>query len=205
MALSRRTMLLGGIALTGASSGHMVFAQSPSSASKATINLDPLLAMKLLINGRKQIAICQGALNQLKNEAAIRFAKAEIQEHADLKKKLNSLGYVYCVHGEDDSMIPATPQQIASAVFLAMDKPMLESDAMHLLLAHEIATQCISTQKAELAKFQVQVLDRRFIESQLEAHYDIYDHAFVFRKHASESFAKVLDEARQIIEQHVTA
>jgi predicted outer membrane protein len=205
MDLTRRNLVLGSLAFTGISVSTHLQAQTTNDDPKGAVNLEPLFAMKLLIIGRKQIAVCQGALNQLKNEAAIRFAKAEVQEHLDLKKKLNSLGYVYRVHGEDDSMVPTAPQQIASATFLVMDKPLSEADARYLLLTHELATQGISTQKAELAKFQVQVLDRRFIESQLEAHYEIYDHVFVFQKHASPAFAGLLKEAQQIIEQHVSA
>lgn len=54
-----------------------------------------------------------------------------------------------------------------------------------------------------MAKLAPEAIDHRFIENQLDAHYDLFDHGVIFSKHASQTLMPALDEARSIIEKHI--
>src|SRR5262249_41086812 len=45
--------------------------------------------------------------------------------------------------------------------------------------------------------------DKAFVGNQLYEHYNLFDRAVVFRRHASPAVAAVLDEARPVIERHI--
>jgi predicted outer membrane protein len=194
--LSRRTMLLTTSAAT-LTLGSLSFAQGQSSDSQAG-TLDAMMAMKLLIAGRKQITVCEQALAKLKDDGAKEFAKAEIQEHQDMKAKLKQLGFEYQASGNANSSTTK-----AASGFTANGKSLPEHEFTTLQMVDEVASQCIETQKAEMGKLQGKEFDKRFIESQLDAHYDLFDHGVTFRKHASSTLAPPLDEARTVIEKHI--
>lgn len=184
---------------------------------------DPSLAACLLIAGKKQIDVCRFALDKIQNDEVKAFAQAEIEEHETLKKKLEGLGYQYptapesraaaagagagagAIAGADGGGAGAgegNARQAARA--LAVGRTVLPPSAAELILIdHEVARQCVATTEAEQSKLKGLDFDKRFVGSQLDAHYGLFDHGVVFRKHATREMAPVLDEARPIIERHI--
>jgi hypothetical protein len=205
-----RRHLLGAAALIGpALFAKTLVAEEPKNATapgraaspQETGSDDAKLAMELLITGRKQIVTCEMALKTLTDQAAKQFAQIEIQEHEDLAKQLNTLGFEYKaqgnkVNGKDDAKTVARPY------FAVAGKELPAKLTKDLTICHEVAEQCIATQQAEMGKLKGEV-NRRFIEQQLDTHYSIFDHAVVFARHASPELAKIIEGARPTIEKHI--
>lgn len=168
--------------------------------------MDPVVAARMLIGGRKQITVCEMALDRLRDEEAIRFAEDEIREHETNKKRLMRLGFEYRVSGDDLSGRPTgeSSERIPPATFVLADIRVPAGTTQSLMLDHEIAQQCIATQKVEMGRFRGRDFDRRFIENQLDAHYGLFDQCVTFRRHASRELLALLDDARDIIERHLS-
>jgi len=222
-------------------------------------NEDPTMAACLLIKGHKQIQVCTWALDKIQDPDVKAFAQAEIDEHENLKKKLQDAGYQFPTapasradlgggtgnnatttgnatggvstatggnsSGGNTSSDPGTLRSANSdrntatttnnatttnaagrrgGRSLAVGRTMLPQPAADMVaLDVEVGEQCIATTKAEQQKFSGKDFDKRFIGSQLDAHYGLFDHGVVFRKHASRELAPILDNARTIIEQHI--
>lgn len=179
-------------------------AGTPAGVPSATgVSQDPMIAAELLIMGRKQIEVCRFALERVQNEDVKNFAKAEIEEHETLGRKLQQLGYQYPgVPGVVDGTGTARPVSANLTVGRAALPPGV-SDAV--TVCHEVAQQCIATQRSEMGKLQGSKLDKRFIGQQLDAHYGLHDHGVVFKRRASAEMQPILAQAGQIIEQHITA
>lgn len=203
--LSRRDLMSASAALAPLAFTGRVLAQTAVEVP-AGEPLDAVIALRLLIAGRKQVALCEMAREHLKHEDALKFAEAEINEHEQLKKQLLALGFEYRVAG-DDRRRPGeqATDRVARASFVVPAPGLPAATTDLLLLEHEIAQQCLATQGGELTKFKDADLDRRFVEHQLDAHYDLYDQGVTFRKHASEEMAKLLEAGRTVIERHITA
>jgi len=199
--LSRRTMMAAGagavpfLGLAAVARGQ----QGAQARSDEKMNYeDPGLAACLLIQGRKQIEVCKFALEKISHEDVKKFANAEIEEHVTLKKRLQELGYEY------PSPVAGSREDRKEGVALNVGRAPIGAGAGRLIaIDHEVADQCIATTKAEQGKLQGVEFDKRFVGSQLDAHYALFDHGVVFRKHASAEMAPILDEARTIIERHI--
>jgi len=177
-------------------------AQQANTAADVAAERDALFASCLLIIGRKQIEVCRFALDRLQHQDVKAFAQAEIDEHETLKKRLAGLGYGYPSPTSAGGAAEGSPR--SRAAILTVRRTELPPGASELIAVdHEVADQCIATTKAELGKLQGLKFDERFVGSQLDAHYALFDRGVVFRKHASSEMAPVLDEARPIIERHI--
>lgn len=169
---------------------------------------DPPLAACLLIKGKKQIEVCRFALEKLQDADAKAFAQAEIDEHETMKKKLQSLGYDFPASPAGAGVLPAgdtaTGRPGAAPPAVVVGRVTLPAGvAMLIDINREVGEQCVATARAELSKLEGAKFDKRFIGCQLDAHYDLFDHGVVFRKHASAQLAPALDEARKVIEAHI--
>jgi predicted outer membrane protein len=176
-------------------------AQQADTATDAATERDALFASCLLIVGRKQIEVCRFALDRIQHEDVKAFAQAEIDEHETLRKRLEGLGYGY---PSPSSGGAGDGARRGRAAILSVRRAELPPGASELIAVdHEVAEQCIATTKTEQGKLQGLKFDERFVGSQLDAHYALFDRGVVFRKHASPEMAPVLDEARPIIERHI--
>jgi len=147
------------------------------------------MAACLLIVGRKQIEVCRFALEKIQDDEVKAFAQAEIDEHETLKKRLQELGYQYPAAPESRAEAATTAGRRASRV-LAVGRTVLPPGAAEMIrIDHEVKQQCIETTRTEQSKLSGVKFDKRFIGSQLDAHYALFDHGVVFRKHATRELA----------------
>jgi len=170
---------------------------------------DPVLAAKLLIKGRRQIEACRFAMDKLQHDECKAFAKAEIDEHEHIKKELMQQGYEFPTSNNNNRSGVVTTgatdgddRQRGMAVMVGKASLSPESSGM-ISMALELLEQCLTTYKAEAGKYQGVKFDKCFIGDQLHAHYDLFDHAMVFRKHSTRNLAGVLDEGKPVIERHI--
>lgn len=179
-------------------------APPPGAAPGAPPNLDPALAGNLLIMGAKQIAICRFALDRLQDVEVRRFAQSEIEEHETNRASLARLGYEY--PGSPSTQAAEGVRRGAADPAVIVGRAALPpGTADCIALEHEVAEQAVTTARDELGELQGLRFDERFVGHQLDAHYVLFDHAVVFRKHASAELAPVLDTSRPIIERHIAA
>ncbi len=233
--LSRRQALVAGAgAVTAAGLTRVATAQPPLPAGAVPPGAlpagaapggtaggeDPMLAGCLLVTGRKQIEVCRFALEKIQNDDVKAFAKAEIDEHEDMKRKLTALGFQPppmsggAAPSGTGAVTPAGGTRVqvgrvdvaggtpaASAGAGAMMVP--PGAAQMLAVDAEVKEQCITTARSELGKLEGVKFDKAFVGSQLYAHYDLFDHGVVFRKHSSPALGAILDDAKKVIETHI--
>ena len=203
-------------------------AGQPATATRATGDAmmdshDPPLAACLLIKGRKQIEVCQFALTKLHNADVKAFAQAEIDEHQTMKTKLQALGYEFPASpagsgtgtgsgtgrgagtgtGTSGTGTGVGGAGAGTGTIVVGRFPLPAGVGMMIAINREVGEQCIATTKSEQAKLTGLAFDKRFVGSQLDAHYDLFDHGVVFKNHASAAMVPLLDEARTIIERHI--
>jgi predicted outer membrane protein len=204
--LSRRQMIVAGAGVVPVVGwAGVTAAQYPVIEAVEVEALDPVIAARMLIVGRKQISVCEMALDRLRDEGAIRFAEDEIREQETNKKRLMRLGYEYRVAGDDVAGRPTreSSERIAPATFVLADIRVPAGTTQSLMLDHGIAEQCIATQKVEMDRLRGRDFDRRFAESQLDAHYGLFDQVTTFQLRASTDIKLLLGDARDIIERHL--
>ena len=98
----------------------------------------------------------------------------------------------------------ATGARMAGGTVVMVGKATLDpGTSMVIDIDREVGEQCAATCKSELSKLDGVKFDKAFVGGQLHAHYDLFDHDVVFRKHATAAMAPALDEARAIIEKHI--
>jgi len=195
--------------------------------------MDSMLATCMMIEGQKQIAVCQYAMEKAQNQRVKEFAQAEIKEHQMLKSKLEQKGFrpLVAMRGmsgnQQGSGVQQTggqqPQQggapspndgvqqtsgqgpQGSGVQQAGGQQGMQQGGHPMLqLKQEVAEQCVQTARKELSqKEQGQKFDRTFVRMQLSAHQQLHDEVTVFRRHASSELRGVLDEAQPQIERHI--
>jgi len=176
--------------------------------TESSMGHDPVLAAKLLIKGRRQIEACRFAMDKLQHDECKAFAKAEIDEHEHIKQQLSQQGYEFPTSGNNRSGVVTTgatdgdDRQRGMAVTVGKISLSPEASGM-IAMGLEVLEQCLTTYKAEMGKLQGMKLDKCFIGDQLHAHYEIFDHAMVFRKHSTRNLATVLDEGKPVIERHI--
>ena len=197
----------------------------PAAGGATADSQDTPLAACVLIKGHKQIEVCRAALAKIEDTEVKAFAQAEIDEHETLKKKLQKLGYdaptplagfgaagttgagtgtAGRAQTADGTPTRSTAGTATAAGGVTVGRHTLPADlAMQIEIAREVGEQCIQTNKTETAPLKGLDFDKRFVGSQLDAHYDLLDHGVVFRKHCSAEMAPVLDEAKKIIDQHI--
>ena len=201
---SRRSLLLSGSVLVPMAFAQRLTGQEFNAPGPAAhMMTDPMLAMQLLMMGRKQIALCELALPTLSDQAAKKFATTEIEEHEHLKSKLSKLGFEYKA-ASDVKSSDIAERQVAATQFLVDGRPLSAADSVPLILMHQVIRQGIDTQKTEMMRLSGQDFDHRFIESQLDAHYDLLDHDTVFREYASMNLNPVFHNTRDTIEKHIS-
>ncbi len=168
---------------------------------------DPPLAACLLIKGKKQIEVCQFALTKLHNADVKAFAQAEIEEHQMMKTKLQALGYDFPASPAGTGTLPAggtaSGSPAATPTVVVGRFPLQPGVSAMINIHREVGEQCINTTKSEQGKLTGLAFDKRFVGSQLDAHYDLFDHGVVFKNHASAAMVPLLDEAKTVIERHI--
>lgn len=196
MSLTRRNALaaLPAAAFLPAFAGAQPTAQPATAPPK-----DPLLAPCLLICGRKQIENCSYALKKLQSDEAKAFARAEIDEHETIKKKLKELGYDYPVTAASGTQ---TNQPAAWSVTAGTARLPMEAAGL-IAVDHEVADQCIANARMEMDKLSGRELDKHFIGCQLGEHYALLDKVQTFRRHASPKMEAVLADGQKVIETHI--
>jgi len=195
--------------------------------------MDAMLATCMMIEGQKQIAVCQYGVEKAQNQRVKEFAQAEIKEHQMLKTKLEQKGFrpLVAMRGMSGNQQGSGVQQTGgqreqggapspndgvqqtsgqgtqgSGVQQAGGQQGMQQGGHPMLqLKQEVAEQCVATARKELSqKEQGQKFDRAFTRMQLSAHQQLLDEVTVFRRHASSELRGVLDEAQPQIERHIS-
>jgi predicted outer membrane protein len=188
MSISRRTILAAGaIAAVPAVCSIPAALAQVGDASTAKAGADANIATWMGIDGFKQIEVSKPAEQKATDDAVKAFARAEIDEHETLKKKLMEKG-----------LKPLVPPGKAGG---AMPSPS-EATAV-LAMKNEVAVQCVENTNAELGKKSGAMYDHAYTVNQLEAHMQLKDTVQVALRHASPELKPVLSEAMGIIEQHL--
>jgi predicted outer membrane protein len=201
--LSRRHMLVAGLPIAGLAA--VALSQNRRGSGGSSEIMDPAIAARLLINGYKQITVCELALDGIRDREVARFAEAEIREHEGLRDQLQRRGFDYEVAGADPRQpTRESTERILPARFAFADSAPPSGAMMVLRVDHEVAQQCIATQRVEMARLRGDDFDRRFVEHQLDAHYDLFDQVNTYRLHSSEDFVALLGDARYVIERHMS-
>lgn len=210
MTVSRRDALLAGAAVPASAWLLTAHAQPPGAAPAAGVpGRDPIVAACQLIGGRKQIENCRFALEKLQNEDCRNFAKAEIEEHETIKKKMADMGITYPVQpagrGAGGAAPPAGGDAAApQPVTVSVGKlPLPPGAADGIVLDHEIAEQCIANYRKEMEPLTGAKLDKRFVGHQLDTHLELKDKGQVFFRNASPAMKPVFAEGLKIIEAHI--
>lgn len=188
---------------------------------------DPLLAACLLLGGRRQIEVCQFALEVLQDEDCKAFAKAEIEEHQTIKADLQKLGYEYPAPPKDVPIAPpgaalagqtAAPggprvapggQPAAAAgqpvpLFIAIGRLIVPPPASNLLkVEDELVTQCVATYRERMGQKQGDRFDKAFVGDQVHEHYALLDKAQVFGRHATPAMKPSLTKGLAVIQKHI--
>jgi hypothetical protein len=201
--LTRRDLVVSGIALVPLCVGQQLVGQQPTQKLIQEGTIDPLLAMQLLIASRKQIVLCELALSKLTDDTAKRFAEMEIDEHKKLMTQLLRLGFEYQVPSINREPGSNEERDGSAATFMVDGRPLQSVDVLPLRLIHQVNSRAIATQLEETARLSGKDIARRFVESQLDAHYDLFDRNVVFHKYASSLLSSVLNQSREIIEKHI--
>jgi len=219
MSVSRREALFAGATLpVSAVLWKTAYSQTPAAqpagtqpATKQPTGRDPLVAVCMLVGGRRQIEVCKWAMEKLSNADCKAFAKAEVDEHEHIKSKMKEFGLEY-------PTIPQTTQaatntqaggvQQVSAIqpipAIAVGRIMFPPPASDFVqIDHEICEQCIANYKKDMEKKQGAKFDKCFASDQLHAHHGLLDKVQVFKKHASGDMLAVLSEGQQVIEKHI--
>jgi len=195
--------------------------------------VDAMLATCMLIEGQKQIAVCQDAMQKIQHQRVKEFAQSEVKEHQMLKAKLEQKGFrplvamrnmsgsqqqggVQQTGGQREQGGAPSPndgvQQTSgqgsqgSGVQQAGGQQGMQQGGQQMLqIKQEVAEQCVQTARKELMqKEQGEKFDRAFVRMQLSAHQQLHDEVTVFRRHASSELRGVLDEAQPQIERHIS-
>ena len=233
MSVSRRQALLFGAALppaalladlAGAQTAPQALPQNlptgPTGQAK-----DPLVAGCLLIGGRKQIENCTWAMKKLQSDDVKAFARAEIDEHEGVKRKLKELGFDYPVAPVAAAASIATTDAAAGDVQPAggavtdrggdtlpaawvvnVGRSALPLEAACLIaLDHEISENCIRNYRKEMDQYAGTKFDKRFVGHQLDEHLSLLDKVQAFRRHTTAAVQPVLEEGQKTIEKHIEA
>ena len=182
-------------------------AQQPAGRANgaAMDSQDPPLAACLLIKGKKQIEVCRFALTKIQDADVKAFPQAETDEPEGKKKKLQAAGYDFPASpaGTPPPGGAAGIPGVAMSAVVVGRFPLPAGVGMIIDINREVGEQCVVTTTAEQGKLEGVQFDKRFVGSQLDAHYDLFDHGVVFKKHASAQMVPLLDEARAVIEAHI--
>ena len=179
---------------------------------------DPLLAACLLVGGRRQIEVCQFALERLQNHDCKAFAKAEIEEHQKIKADLQKLGYKYPAPPANvpgaaqpgQPVPPVGPRDGAAAagqpapVFIAIGRLIVPPPASNLLKVEaEVVMHCVANYRAKMGRKAGDQFDKAFVGDQLHEHYALLDKAQVFSRHASAAMKPSLNDGLAVIQRHI--
>lgn len=191
MSISRRTILAAGAAaavpaICSLPALAQVGDMARGAANKA-MGPDANIATWMSIDGFKQIEVSKPAEGKATDDAVKAFARAEIDEHETLKKKLAEKGF--------KPLVPVGKE--------GGDAAKLAPGADVLAMKNEIAVQCVENTNAELGKKSGAMYDHAYTVNQLEAHMQLKDTVQVALKHASAELKPLLTEAMGIIETHL--
>ena len=202
--ISRRTMLVAGAAAAvPVLCSIPAFAQMDDTGGggggKAKGH-DAHFATWMAIDGYKQIQVSKPAQEKAKDDAVKAFAKAEIEEHETLKKRLMEKGLKPIVQpgqtGGGGGSGGGTGGGGANGMGTAADI---------LMHKNEIAVQCVESTNAEGEKKEGMMFDDFYVNQQLVAHMELKDTVTVAMKHASGDMKPILTEAMGIIETHLAS
>jgi predicted outer membrane protein len=154
--------------------------------------LDALLAAWLMSDGYRQTDISKLAHKHCSNAAVRAFAATEVKEHANLKKRLEDLGFrpTPAVGALASPERNTAPRRTAGSPNLAT-------------LKQELAERCATTQRQEMKLRRGLLFDKSYVCQQLFTHYEMLDAFTVFKRHASPKLAKALTAAEPTIETHI--
>jgi hypothetical protein len=72
-----------------------------------------------------------------------------------------------------------------------------------VLIETQVGDQCVATFQRTIGTLAGLAFDKAYVGDQLHAHYEFFDRATVYRRHASPALAPVLDEGLPIIQRHI--
>lgn len=198
MSLSRRTILAGAAA---AAVPAVVFGQMGGGqpggmggggmgGPGGRMSPDANITTWMEIDGYKQINVSKPVLDKATDDAVKDFAKAEIDEHETLKKKLADKGF--------NPLIPVGDQSGQQA-----DGEQRPRGGFALQMKNEIAVQCVKSTNEEMSKLNGMLYDHQYTVSQLDAHMGLKDTVTVAMAHATDEMKPILTEAMTIIDKHI--
>jgi predicted outer membrane protein len=114
-------------------------------------------------------------------------------------------GSVASENGERVATVPAAPPTSRPVGrMLSVGAAVLPPGASDMIQVEmEVADQSTGDFQREAGALPGLRFDKAFVGNQLYEHYNLFDRAVVFRRHASPAVAAVLDEARPVIERHI--
>jgi predicted outer membrane protein len=195
---------------------------APAAGDRQPMGRDPLLGACLLVGGKRQIEACRWAMDKLQNDDCKAFAKAEIDEHENIKAQLKTFGLEFPKAADGTSSIAlasgmadgstatpaggttgttATPPPVPQVAVGRVALPGAASEFVAIDV--QVGEQCVANYKKMMSKKQGLKFDKAFVGDQLHEHQGLLDKVQVFRQHASPEMQQVLAQGQQIIEQHI--